>query len=287
MNTERLNPLNDYLFMKYMGEKGDEPQLIGFLNAVLQKTKRNGIVSVEIEGNKTFTADIIGDKASILDLRATTGDGVKVNIEVQLRNVGDMAKRSLYYWCREYVRGIEAGQDYRELPPVIAINIVDFDFIPVNEVHTSFHLWEDHHKNLVLTGDLEIHFISMAKFRQLKEIDIENNLLHRWLAFLSRETDEAIIKKIIKMDTTIKKAHEKFAVVSVNKETLRAYQMHEMALSDYTSGINYARREGRQEGRQEGKQEGRQEALQEILKLLKEGKSIEEVNRMFNLPVEN
>jgi hypothetical protein len=24
---ERLNPLNDYLFMKYMGEKGDEEQL--------------------------------------------------------------------------------------------------------------------------------------------------------------------------------------------------------------------------------------------------------------------
>ncbi|MDR1022232.1 MAG: hypothetical protein LBL94_03015, partial [Prevotellaceae bacterium] len=63
MNKERLNPLNDYLFMKYMGEKGDEEQLLAFLNVVLQKTGRNGIVSVEIEKDKTFTAEIIGDKS--------------------------------------------------------------------------------------------------------------------------------------------------------------------------------------------------------------------------------
>jgi len=29
--TERLNPLNDFLFFKVMGEKGNEVQLLGFL----------------------------------------------------------------------------------------------------------------------------------------------------------------------------------------------------------------------------------------------------------------
>jgi hypothetical protein len=28
MEEPRLNPLNDYLFMQYMGEKGDEEQLL-------------------------------------------------------------------------------------------------------------------------------------------------------------------------------------------------------------------------------------------------------------------
>jgi predicted transposase/invertase (TIGR01784 family) len=121
---------------------------------------------VEIEENKTFTAEIIGNKSSVLDLRATTEEGIKVNIEIQLRNVGNMDRRSLFYRSREYVRGIEAGDDYRELPPVIAVNIVDFDFMPADEVHTSFHLWEDSHKDIMLTDALEIHFISMAKFRQ-------------------------------------------------------------------------------------------------------------------------
>jgi len=34
--TWRLNPLNDFLFFKIMGEKGDEIQLLSFLNAVLE-----------------------------------------------------------------------------------------------------------------------------------------------------------------------------------------------------------------------------------------------------------
>ena len=261
MNKERLNPLNDFLFMKYMGEKGDEEQLLGFLNAVLQKTGRNGIVSVEIDGDRTLTPEIIGDKSSILDLRATTEDGIKVNIEVQLRNAGNMDRRSLFYWSREYVRGIEAGQDYGELPAVIAINIVDFDFIPVDEVHTSFHLWEDRHKDIMLTDALEIHFISMTKFRQLGESDIDNNCLHRWLAFFNRDTNEETLKKIIKMDRAIARAQERMAFVMRDKDALRAYHMREMAKSEYTSIVNHARREGIAIGEQQGMVIGEQRGI--------------------------
>lgn len=57
------------------------------------------------------------------------------------------------------------------------------------------------------------------------------------------------------MDRAIQKAEEKMAHVSSDKEALRAYQMREMALSDWTSGLNHARREGIQEGRKEGRQE--------------------------------
>jgi predicted transposase/invertase (TIGR01784 family) len=303
MKKERLNPLNDYLFMKYMGEKGDEEQLLAFLNAVLQKTGRDRIVSVDIEENKTFTAETIGDKSSVLDVRATTDEGIRLNIEVQLRNAGNMDRRSLFYWSREYVRGIKSGQDYLKLPAVIAINIVDFDFIPVDEVHTSFHLWEDSHRDVMLTDALEIHFISMVQFRRLKEKDIINNLLHRWLAFFDRTTNDETLKTIINMDRAIAKAQDKLAFVSCDTEALRAYEMREKALLDYTSGINHARREGMQkgmekgikkgrkegmrEGRKEGIQEGQQKGMEQIIKLLKEGKTIEEIIKLYNLPAED
>jgi len=45
---QRHNPLNDYLFYKIMGEKGDEVQLLGFINAVLGKTGDDRFTSVEI-----------------------------------------------------------------------------------------------------------------------------------------------------------------------------------------------------------------------------------------------
>ena len=84
--TERFNPLNDFLFFKVMGEKGDEVQLLGFLNAVLGRSGKKPIKDLEIQENNFIAADIINGKSCILDVRAILEDGIKVNIEVQLRN---------------------------------------------------------------------------------------------------------------------------------------------------------------------------------------------------------
>jgi predicted transposase/invertase (TIGR01784 family) len=256
MNTKRLNPLNDYLFLKYMGEKGDEEQLLAFLNAVLQRTGKGNMKSVEIIENKMLSADIIGDKASILDLRSVAADGTRINIEVQLSNLGNMDKRGVFYWCLEYAKGIEAGQDYQLLPNVIAINIVDYEFLPRAGFHKSFHLWEDEDRDCMLTDALEIHFVDMVKFRRLMEKDVTNNPLHRWLTFFDKNANKKTIKEILQMDTAIQKAQEKITFVSQDKESLRAYEMREMALIDLNSGMNFAKREGIAIGEQRGKREG-------------------------------
>ena len=41
----RLKPLNDFIFGKTFGEKGDEEQLLSLLNAILAKTKHKKLVS--------------------------------------------------------------------------------------------------------------------------------------------------------------------------------------------------------------------------------------------------
>jgi hypothetical protein len=46
----------------------------------------------------------------------------------------------------------------------------------------------------------------------------------------------------IKMDTAIQKAQERIAFVRSSDEEFHAYQMREMAMCDYTSGINFVRR---------------------------------------------
>ena len=79
MNT-RLNPLNDYLFLKVMGEKGDEEQLMGFLNAVLGRTGKEQLASIEILENKFFAAGAIGDKTSILDVRAVLREDTETSL---------------------------------------------------------------------------------------------------------------------------------------------------------------------------------------------------------------
>jgi predicted transposase/invertase (TIGR01784 family) len=244
MVSERLNPLNDYLFLKVMGEKGDEEQLLAFLNAVLRRDEKEAITSVEIIENRAVTAEIAGSKTSILDVRAVTAAGEWVNIEVQLRNQGNMDRRSLFYWSLEFSRSLEAGQDYRETPNVIAINIVNYEFLPeIPAFHMSFHIREDTYRDVLLTNALEIHFIDMVKFRRIPERDIRNDLLQRWLTWLDKDSPQTLVEEALTMDTAIREAEKKMEYVYGDKEALRAYQMRELALSDWTSGINHARLE--------------------------------------------
>jgi predicted transposase/invertase (TIGR01784 family) len=249
MITKRLNPLNDFLFLKVMGEKGSEEQLLAFLNAVLGRTGKNKLVAVEILEDRTFTPDILGDKASILDVRAKTENGTRVNIEVQLQNGGDMDRRSLFYWSREYTKHIKAGDKYIDLPNIIAINIVNFEFISSKNFHACFHLWEDTEKELLLTDALEIHFIDMVKFRRLRHNMVRggssflDDSLHRWMTYFDKTAPEELLEEVLKMDVAIQKAQEKAAFVTQDEDALRIYEIREKAIMDWNSAVGYHTRE--------------------------------------------
>jgi predicted transposase/invertase (TIGR01784 family) len=66
------------------------------------------------------------------------------------------------------------------------------------------------------------------------------------------------------MDAAIQRAQERLAFVANDAEALREYHMREMALSDWTSGVNHARREGRVEGMQEGWKKGQKEIARNL-----------------------
>ncbi|MDR1047902.1 MAG: hypothetical protein LBL64_09005, partial [Treponema sp.] len=63
------------------------------------------------------------------------------------------------------------------------------------------------------------------------------------LAYFDQGSPGELIEEVIKMDAGIQKAQERLVVVTNDKEALREYHLREMALSDWTSGVNHARRE--------------------------------------------
>jgi len=243
----RLNPLNDFLFLKVMGEKGDEPQLIGFLNAVLGRSGKELIESLEIAENTSFEKDFIDGKSCILDVLATLQDGTKVNIEVQLSNERNMERRSLFYWSRVYSRSLKEGEDYRELPNVIAINIVDFDYLPGENFHACFHLREDADPSIILSPVLEIHFVNMVKWRRLKEKDLTVPL-NRWLTWFDEKSPPELIEEVLSMDTAIKRAYEVFGFATQKEfDVWDLERRREKARFDMGSRLAGARREGKEE----------------------------------------
>jgi predicted transposase/invertase (TIGR01784 family) len=252
--VNRLRILNDFAFQKVLGEKGDEPQLLSFLSAVLERTGKNNLESVEILEAKDLPAEIAGGKAGKLDVLAKLSTGSKVNIEVQNKNEYNIEKRSLYYWSRKYIEDLRSGDDYIDLVPVIGINIVDFGRGPVEDFHTSYHLWEDRHRDALLTDVCEIHFLDMVKFRQVRERNLENPL-NRWLLYFDEHSPAGLIEEIIKMDSAIQLAQEKLDLIARDPALLRAYESIEKAERDYISGINAARREAAREAAREATRE--------------------------------
>jgi predicted transposase/invertase (TIGR01784 family) len=259
--SPRFNPLNDYLFFKVMGEKGDEPQLLGFLNAVLGRSGKKPIESVEIRENKTFIKAILEGKSCILDVLAVLHNGTKVHIEVQLTNQYNMERRSLFYWSKVYLDSLNEGQDYRELPNVAAINIVDFDFPPKGNVHTCFHLREATDPSLILSPVLEIHFVNMVKWRRQRKKDLADPL-NRWLAWFDEKSPPELIAEVANMDRAIMAARDRQDFITQNEQARRRYWSRRMAEHDLISNLNGARIEGEEIGRMEGRQEGRQEGEQ-------------------------
>lgn len=100
---------------------------------------------------------------------------------------------------------------------VITINILDFDFLEIDRFHSRFHLWEDEQKDYLLTDLVEIHFIEMPKFRRLREKDLKENPLHRWLMFFEQELPLEVLE-VLKTDSAIKKAEEKLEYLSSDPE---------------------------------------------------------------------
>ncbi|MDR1998265.1 MAG: Rpn family recombination-promoting nuclease/putative transposase, partial [Candidatus Margulisbacteria bacterium] len=115
--------------------------------------------------------------------------------------------------------------------------------------HSIFHIREDTHKECFLTDALEIHFVDMVKWRSIIKKDVEGDPLQRWLAFFDKGTPEKTLEEIINMDKAIQEAQKRITYVSADDETLRAYQMREMGLSDWNSRLFDARQEGLLEGK--------------------------------------
>ena len=57
----------------------------------------------------------------------------------------------------------------------------------------------------------------------MREKDIRNDALQRWLAYFDRESPEEMVEEVLKMDSAIRKAQERVVYVANDKEALHEY----------------------------------------------------------------
>lgn len=284
MNTyTKKNLVNlrvDYAFKRLFGVEGNEDILIGFLNAVLQSSIGEKIIALHLD-DPHLPKEQKDDKLSILDLRATLNSGIKLNIEVQVRDKKDMIERSLYYWAGMYYSQMNQGMKYTELRPTICINIVDFVLFPEEDFHNVSVVMNKKSKR-VITENMQLHFLEIPKVIQEwqeERMDPWEDILARWLLLFPAYEDEkltTILEGIaMEKDPVLKKAIEDWERLSSDKDFLRLYEAREKTIKDRISEIETAEEKAAKETK-----------IQLIQNMIKVGLPIEKVAEAAGLSVE-
>ncbi len=268
---ELLSPKVDFIFKKIFGNEKKPNILISFLNAVMYEGKTR-IKSVEMN-NTDIEQAYIDDKYSRLDIKATTNQNEVINIEIQRVNKQNMAERTLYYWSKMYASKIVKGEDYRNLPRTVCINVLDYKMPELKDIKQYHSVYQLKHtvSNIALTNKLEIHFIELPKF----ELCDENSLLEMWLEFIERPAGKRV-QSATNRNRDLEEAKEELEMISGNEEERAYYQKREETLLEEISALTgnfYA-----------GKIEGKIEIAKNLLDILdnetiaqKTGLSLEEV----------
>ncbi|MDY0406730.1 Rpn family recombination-promoting nuclease/putative transposase [Virgibacillus sp. 179-BFC.A HS] len=278
----------DYAFKQLFGNEKNKEITVVFLNAILQKTGRNGIKDIAFT-NTEINREYLDDKQSRLDLLVITDADERINVEIQFTDQYDMVKRSIYYWSKLYASPFGKGMAYKELRPVIAINILNFDsFEQTERFHTSYHLYEDEDQ-FKLTNVMEFHFIEMGKLiKDWKEDKLNpwNSILARWLLLLGMvdsRNDKVYddiyqeLEEIAMKDESLRETLKSWEELSMEQEQREAYEGRlkrildeEAAKREAELNLQAAKREAElnlqeatQKAKQEGKLEGRREGKKE------------------------
>ncbi|WP_426952330.1 Rpn family recombination-promoting nuclease/putative transposase [Bacillus mycoides] len=283
----------DFAFKRLFGVEGNEDILIGFLNAVLQSSINEEITSLHLD-DPHLPREQKDDKLSILDLRATLNNGIKINIEIQVRDKKDMIERSLFYWSGMYYSQMTQGMKYTELRPTICINIVDFILFPEEQEFHNVNTVMNKKSKRIITENMQLHFLEIPKvIQEWKEerVDPWEDILARWLllfpAFENEKLTTILEGIAMEKDPVLKKAIEDWERLSSDKDFLRLYEAREKEIKDRISEIETAEEKAAEIATKKATEETRIATKIEIIQnLIKMGLPTEQIAKAADLSVE-
>jgi len=221
------------LFVKY-------PDLLKKLTAVLLGIKLESIGEFNIT-NPEMPPETLGDKFSRLDINMTV-DGQRVNLEVQVDDLGDYPVRSLYYWAREYSSALAAGVTYSELPRTLVVSIVDFRLFDCAEYHSEFQALEVT-RHTRLSDRFGLHYFELPK---LPAVVTKDNELGMWLSLFKARTEEDF-RQLEGLEVPfVEQTLEAYRNITATDEFKELERMRSLARHNEASALKHAREQERE-----------------------------------------
>jgi len=267
----------DVIFKAIFVSDGDYTLLASLLSSILGITiKAEDITVLNVE----IAPEHRTGRLSRLDIRVKTADNKHINVEIQLYDERNMDKRSIFHLSKLYTQQMTVKMKFHELGPAIAINILDFNYLPYEDYHNIYRL-KNIANNDELTDALEIHFIELPKIPR----DMIGSLKDFWMKFISAENEE-VLEMLSKQNEVMDKAVKKLVYVSSDELIRYEMDMREKIELDYYSAMQGSYDDGREEGREEGREDGKQEKTREIvLEMKNDGLSEERIARITKLSI--
>jgi len=195
-------------------------------------------------------------RLSRLDIRIKTADK-HIDLELQLNNRYNMDKRSIFYLSKLFIEQMTQGLDFKDLCPAIAINILDFDYLPHAEYHNQYRL-KNTRTHDELTGAIEIHFLELPKARFTEN----NNMKNLWMKFLSADSGE-MLEMLAKQDPMMEKAISRLVYVSADEKLRYEIAMREKAELDYNNDMSGSFEKGKEQGIEQGIEQGLEQGVEQ------------------------
>ena len=266
---------NDVAFRKIFGNTKKTKCLISFLNAVLGLEGTNRVAQVTLV-DPYLLPRIKGEKASIIDVRATDLLGRQFIVEMQVADKEGFNKRVQYYAAKDYSLQIQKGDEYSLLNPTYFIGILNFPFGKNESYHTK-HLIIDQETGEHLLTDIQFAFIQLTKFK--KKAHELVTMVDKWTYFIKNARKLDVIPENTD-DEGLKEAYDQAERYNWSKDELMSYDVASMREQDARGELSKAKSDGREEGKEEGIKE---EKLAIARTSLTEGLSVSLVSKITGL----
>ena len=253
---ESLTLSNDFMFSKVMRDKEICRETLEIL-----LDKKIGEITY-IDNQKTI--DINYDAKSVrLDVYVEDENRI-YNIEMQVVNKKDLAKRSRYYQSMIDLNAIEKGEIYRDLKESIVIFICKFDPFGKGLSKYTFENICNENKELYLKDGTSKVFFNTKDYYKERSEDAKS-----FLEYIEKETTSE--------NNFVKKIEQKIRNIKENKEWRAEFMTllmreQEIARDNFEKGMAEGVIKGREEGIAEGVIRGREEGIAEgVIKGREEG----------------
>ena len=264
-----IDPTVDYPFKRLFGSAEHPAITIHFLNAVLGPVPRIEQVTILDPISNRMTED---GKLLIFDVKARDDRGRWLNIEMQSSKHAGLPQRLALYAASMYVGQFREGESYSSLCPAISICVLDAVLFPgVPDMHLDFRLRSGSH-DLVLTDDLQVHFLELPKYNPMKPPPQDASPLKKWAYFLryGKDLTPDEIREFL-FDPVFIEAAEVLQMIAQSPSERALYEARLKLETDQVWKLQEAKDEGRDEGFvlgiQRGEYRGKIRLLQNILGL--------------------